>query len=238
MSVTLTREGRIALLTLDDGKANALRPDTLHALDAALDEALDCGALVLAGRPGFFSGGLDTRHLPTLSPDEQHAAFLLFARVLVKIWDYPRPTIGAVTGHAIAGGALLALAQDVRVGADGAWRFGLTEVPLGLPMPTFGVEIVRCSTPRCLQNELLLHGRVFTHAEAREATIFEDLYSPERVIENALRRAAPLSKLASDAYSITKQRLRGGAGARAMAALVDEVPPFLTLFRERMPGAR
>lgn len=236
MSVTLTRHDAVALVTMDDGKANALGPELLQDLQAALDEALAGGAraLVLAGRPGFFSGGLDLRRLPALSLDDQLACFHLFARVCLRLYLFPVPTIGAITGHAMAGGALFALATDVRFGADGAHRFALTEVPLGLPMPSFGIEIVRHSIPRAFEAELLLHGRTVTLAEARERGIFEDLYAVERVVEVALRRADLLARIPPDAYALTKDRIRAEGADRAAAALTGEVEHFITLFRQRI----
>lgn len=232
MSVSLTREGRVALITLDDGKANALRPATMSALLDALDalEAEDIGAVVIAGRPGVFCGGLDLKLLPTLSHADQLAAFDQFGRMLLRVWTFPIPTVAAVTGHAIAGGALLALTTDLRYGSDGAFRFAINEVVLGLPMPTFGVEIVRSVVPEWDQADVLLHGRTLTHAEGRDRGMFLDLHSVERVIEAAMLRARRLSAVPRISYATTKARLRGPLLERAMATMDAEVPTFIEAF--------
>lgn len=240
LSVKLTREGAVAVVAMDDGKANALRASTLADLDAALDDALAGGAraLVLAGRPGYYSAGLDLKFLPALPFEEQVALFEHFARVLLRLYVFPLPTVAAVTGHAMAGGALLALAQDVRIGAEGSFRFALNEVAIGLPMPTFGIEVLRGAVPRWAEAELLLHGRAFTLAEARDRRVFEDLEECERVTACAVRRAAGLAKIPHDAYALTKERLRRQGAESAMAALDGEVAHFMQVFRERFPAQR
>lgn len=236
MSVTLERHGPVAVLTMDDGKANALRPDSMAALDAAFTEALDGGAraLVIAGRPGFFSGGLDLKLLPTLPAEEQAEALRQLGRLLLRLYLLPVPTVAALTGHAMAGGALLALACDVRVGADGAFRMAVNEVAIGLPMPSFGIEIVRGSVPRWAQVDVLLHGRTFTLAEARDRCLVEDLYVLERVAETARLRAAKLATIPAVAYSSTKERLRGPGARQALEAVGAEVDQFIDEFRSQI----
>ena len=240
MSVTITREGPVALVTLDDGKANALRPATMKPLLDALDrlESTDIGALVLAGRPGLFSAGLDLKLLPTLSREEQLAAFDQFGRLLLRVWTFPVPTVAAVTGHAVAGGALLALTTDLRYGSDGSFRFAINEVVLGLPMPTFGVEVIRSVVPEWDQADILLHGRTLTHAEARERGLFVDLHSVERVVEAAMLRARKLSAVPRVAYATTKARLRKPLLDRALATIDAEVPTFIEAFARVMATRR
>lgn len=233
--VTLTHDGPVAVLTLDDGKANALRPDLVDALDAALDEAERAGAVVLAGRPGFFSGGLDLKALPTLSRADQRAFFLRFGEVLTRLALCPRPLVGAITGHAIAGGALLALATDVRFGSAEA-RFGLTEVPLGLPLPGFGVELVRQAVAAPWLVEVALHGRVYTHAEAAGRHLFEAALAPEAVLPAAMERARALAAIPVPSFTITRRRLREAPMTAALAALEGEIDDFLDRFAARTAG--
>lgn len=233
--VTVEARGPVAVLTLDDGKANAVRPELLAALDAALDEveAGDTRSLVVAGRPGFFCGGLDLKRLPELSRAEQRDTFAHFGRVLTRLFLFGRPTVAAMTGHAIAGGALLAMACDVRLGVDGGYRFGVSEVAIGLPMPAFGVEVVRAAVPGVHLAEALLHGRLYTHAQAREVGMVEGLNLPERVTDVAVARARGLAEVPSEAYALTKRRLRAASADAALRALDDEIEDFLDRFARR-----
>jgi enoyl-CoA hydratase len=220
--LTLTRQGRIAVLTLDDGKANALRGGNIAALWNALGEleASDARALVLAGRPGYFSAGLDYKTLPTLTTAERSRVLSLLGFMLLRLLTFPRPVVAAVTGHALAGGALLALASDVRVGPEGDYRFGITEVAIGLAMPTFGVEVARASLSQPLLDDMLLRGRVVPYGEARDRGVFASLHPTGEVLANAVARAEALADLSPEAYGLTKRRLRA-AGAAAAEVTID-----------------
>lgn len=230
--VVFERSERVAVLTFDDGKANAFRPSTLEALACALDaaEASDVGALVLAGRTGFFSGGLDLKVLPTLDRAAQQAMFDRYARLMLRLWTFPCPTVAAVGGHALAGGAILALTADVRLCVDGPYRFGLTEVSIGLPLPTFGVELARAAVSGPVLTEATAHGRAWSLADARRCGFFESAHSAEALLPEALERARGLSRLGRAPYARTKRALVADGLARAEAALAQEIPGFLDAF--------
>lgn len=223
--------GPVALVFMDDGKANALSPAFMRGLRDTLREAAGAhGAVVLAGRAGFFSGGLDVKLLPALPHAERVEMVKELGRLLLDVFLCPRPVVGAVTGHSLAGGALLALACDVRMGVEAPARFGLNEVAIGLPVPTFGVEIARTVVSPQWQTELCLHARVLTLPEARDRGIFESLHAPEALLDAAVARATPLAAFSTSAYEATKVRLRGPAAATARAALDDEIDGFLRGF--------
>src|SRR4051794_12719907 len=142
----VTREGRVAVVTLDDGKANALALEQFESLSVALAEvrASDAGAMVLEGRPGFLSAGLNLKVLPNLELPELMQVLKRFAQVVGdELFNLPLPTVAAVSGHAIAGGCMLALGCDVRLMARGNFKLGLNEVPGGIPLPVFAVEMMR-----------------------------------------------------------------------------------------------
>lgn len=237
-----TAEGAppVAVLRMDDGKANAFNPATLDALAAALDEidASDAHALVIAGRAGFFSGGLDLKALPKLPTAEKRAVLLRFGEVLLRVFTFRLPTVAAVTGHAIAGGALMALAADVRIGADLPARFGVTEVAIGLPVPSFGLLLARAALAPPALVEIALHARVLSLREAHARGVFRDLAPDGAVLDAALAAAAELGKLHGPAYAETKRLLWGADIARTQDGLADEIARFISLFEARFPEAQ
>ena len=122
MSMTYQLDGHVAVLTFDDGKANALSHQALDALEAALDRAEadpDARAILLAGRPGRFSAGFD---LATMTAGVEEMRWLVGAgaNLIARLLLEPLPVVAACTGHALAAGALLLLACDQRIGAS--WR--------------------------------------------------------------------------------------------------------------------
>jgi enoyl-CoA hydratase len=229
----------VAVLRLDDGKANAFNPASLAAISAALDEidASGAHALVIAGRAGFFSGGLDLKALPHLPTVEKRAVLSLFGEVLLRVFTSRVPTVAAVTGHAIAGGALLALATDVRFGADLPARFGVTEVAIGLPVPSFGLLLARAALAPPALVEIALHARVLTLREAHGRGVFYGLYPEDAVVDAATAYASDLARLHGPAYATTKGLLWDAELARIRGGLADEVVRFIELFESRFPVA-
>ncbi len=226
----------VAVLTLDDGKANALSSATIARLGADLDavEGSGAGALVLAGRTGFFSGGLDLKELPALAPDARTETFARFARLALRLWTFDRPVVAALTGHALGGGAILALGADVRVGVDTeSARVGLIEVAVGLPVPRFAVEMARAALPAPTLVQALTHGRAWNLREARDAGWVEALAPADELVAVATVRAGGLAKLARAPYVATKTALQEPWRARAEAGLAADVASFIAAFDAR-----
>jgi enoyl-CoA hydratase len=231
-SIKLERRDDVAVLSLDDSKANALNRSFMQAFREALVEAASsAGAVVLAGRAGFFSGGLDIKLLPTLPHAERVETVRELGAMLLALFTLERPVVACLTGHALAGGALVALACDVRVAADlPKARFGLNEVAIGLALPTFGVEIARAVVPVEHLTELVLHARTLSMTEAHARRIVQSLHAPDEALNAAVAHAQSLAGLAREAYAPTKQRLRGPTAALVRASLDGEIESFLARF--------
>src|SRR5207253_10125627 len=110
--VNLDWRDDVAVISMDDGKANALSPDAIAALNSALDEVDrrgPAGAVVLAGRPGVFSGGFDLNVMRGGDLDAIGALVRSGGELVLRLFSAGRPTVAACTGHAIAAGAPLLL---------------------------------------------------------------------------------------------------------------------------------
>ncbi len=214
----------VAVLTLDDGKANAMSVDWFHELAAALDRAeREAGALVIRGRDGFFSGGLDLKLLPTLSPDGVRNLSEVFARTMLRVHQLPIPAVAAVTGHAIAGGAVLAFACDLRFAVGGPYRIQLNEVAIGIPVPAWMAHIADTAVPPRWRAQTLLHARAFSPVEALDRGIVDGIASSsDEALAHAHAAALPLTKLPRTAYAESKRRLRAEGAERALARLAEE----------------
>lgn len=230
-AIKLEQREQVTVVSVDDGKANALNSALMRALRDTLREvAKTAGAVVLTGRAGFFSGGLDVKLLPTLSHGDRVEMVKDLGHLLHAIFLLERPVVAALSGHALGGGALMALAADARIAADAKLRFGLNEIAIGVPVPSFGVEIARAAVPAHWQAEAVLHGRTYSPVEALARGLVEAVVAPETLLDAAVARAAPLAALPTGAYLTTKQRLRG-AGAHVMTATLDEeIENFLKSF--------
>ncbi|MDX2166537.1 MAG: crotonase/enoyl-CoA hydratase family protein [Deltaproteobacteria bacterium] len=214
----------VALLTLDDGKANAVSPAVIAALNAALDRAAreEAGAVVLAGRPGRFSAGFDL----SVMTAGQDALFSLVkggAELALRMFEFPRPVVIACTGHALAAGAVFLCSADVRLGAAGAFKIGLNEVAIQLPLPTFALELARARlTPRWLTRSVT-QAHIFDPAAAVEAGFLDATTDAATVVDDAVAHAARLAALPDPAFRLTKQRERGALIAQIRATLDADI---------------
>jgi enoyl-CoA hydratase len=219
--------GGVATLTMDDGKVNALDTGVFREIGAAFDECADDAAIVLAGRPNMFSAGLNTRVLPDLDDDAFVELLDAFARTTHRIWLEPRPVVAAVTGHAIAGGTILAMACDHAVAADGDFRWGLTETTIGFVMPRWVIALARGNVRADRLDDLILPGATVAPPEAVECGFADALAPPDEVLGTALTRAKELAALPRAVYAETKRRLRGPASAAAIGDLAQDTRELL-----------
>ena len=221
------------------GPANALDPALVARLGASLDEAEAAGRpLVLTGNGRFFSAGLDLAGLPE-DRDEMGAFVDAFDEFVRRLFLFPCPTVAAVNGHAVAGGAILATACDVRIGATGGYRIGVSEVQLGVIFPAAAFEVLRAAVPPERTAEVLLRGRLTGPEDALANGFLHELAEPEALAARAAERAEELGALPREAYAHTKRELRGGFAERALSQRAEKREGFLdTWFSEESQALR
>jgi enoyl-CoA hydratase len=217
--VSYRADGRVATLTLDDGKVNALSEAMLAEIGTALDRAEADGMVVLlTGRAGIFSAGFDLLVLRAGGdPARQmvRAGFELAARLL----SFPAPVVIASPGHAIAMASFLLLSADYRLGADGPYKITANEVSIGLEIPQAAIEICRQRlSPAALSRALLL-SEVFGPGDAQQAGWLDRVVPAGELAGAAAALAAGLAQLDPAAHAASKLRLRGPIVAGIRAAL-------------------
>jgi enoyl-CoA hydratase len=198
------------LIQMDDGKANALGFDMLEQLAVALDQAEAAGkVVVICGRPGKFSAGFDLSVMGQ-GGDAMVKLLRTGAGISQRLLTMPTPVVLAVSGHALAMGALMLLSADYRIGVHGTYKIGLNEVAIGMTMPYFGVELARARlAPRHLNTALSL-ARVYDSAGALEVGYLDEVVSEEDLLPHALAVAEQLAGLDMTAHKQTKARIREG----------------------------
>lgn len=218
----------VAVITIDDGKANALSHPTLAGIEDALDRAEQDGAkaVVIAGRPGKFSAGFDLSVM-TSGPEQARDLLARGARLGIRLFEFPRPIVLAVTGHALAMGGILLCCADVRVGADGPFKIGLNEVRIGMPVPAFAVEVCRDRlSPRYFTAAIQL-AHIHTPAEACEAGFLDEIVDPEQLSARAMAIGTDLAEsLHAIPFKLTRMTIRGALAAELREGLVRDLESF------------
>jgi enoyl-CoA hydratase len=196
------------LLTMDDGKANALSFAMLDALNEGLDAATATGkVVVIAGRPGRFSAGFDL----SVMGEGGEAMYRLLkqgADTSARLLAFDTPVILAVTGHAMAMGALICLSADYRLGVAGNFKLGLNEVTIGMTLPWFGIELARARLQETALTEAVALARIYDPETAREVGYLDEVVSEEEFSERLAGLAQQFSALNMTAHRETKGRVR------------------------------
>jgi len=218
-AVTMTVEDGVAVVRLDDGKANALSMAVISGLHEALDKAVaDASAVCLAGNGKALCAGFD---LTVMRGDIEGMVELVRSggELLMRLYGHPQPTVAAVTGHAMAAGALLVLACDTRVSGDAPAKIGLNEVAIGMTLPAFAVELARDRLSKRYLTRATVEAEIFPPEGALAAGYVDMIVAADQCERTAIDIARQLGQLDAAAYAGTKKALR--------QATIDRVMPTL-----------
>lgn len=225
--VTYRLEGAVAVITLDDGKSNALSPAMLKALNGALKQAeQDQAVVLLRGREGIFSAGFDLKVLKR-SPTEALAMLRGGFELLERLLTFPAPVVVACFGHAMAMGAFALLASDYRIGVSGDFKLATHEVAIGLTMPKAAIEISRLRLSPAYYTRAVLLAEIFTPETARAAGFLDRVVAPEELDAVAFEVAGELAKLDMRAHHQTKMRSRGDTVRAMRKAMLTDTGGFV-----------
>lgn len=214
-------------LTLSGPGKNALSSAMMSFILAELDRAAGAPVL-LTGAGDAFSAGLDLKEVSTRDDETMIEFLVLLEACMTALYLYPGPTVALVNGHAIAGGAVLALCCDVRVASNKPTaKIGLNEVALGLRFPPRILSIVRRRIPNVHHEEVLLGAGLYDPGAALRVGLVDHVADDAPAVARA--RLAALAAHPAEAYAQTKRDLRGdenglypeGAHPRALAELVS-----------------
>ncbi|MFN2377716.1 MAG: crotonase/enoyl-CoA hydratase family protein [Candidatus Binatia bacterium] len=204
--VSVSMEGAVALVKVDDGRANALSHAVLDALGAALDRAEKEGAraVVMTGRDGRFCAGFDLTVMMA-GPRERRSLVEKGAHLFLRMIEFDRPIVAASNGHALAAGAVWLTAVDWRVGADIEAKVGLNEVAIGMPLPIFATELARERLSKRHFLAATAHARLYAPRDAVDAGYLDEVVPAGELLAAAKARAVALGELKDPAYGLTKR---------------------------------
>jgi enoyl-CoA hydratase len=201
-------EDEYALITIANGKANAISYEVIEGIHKGLDAALEEDkVVVLTGQHGIFSAGFDLK-IMTKSPESAKELVTKGSKLSLRMLSFAKPIIIACSGHAIAKGGFLLLSADYRIGVEGPYKIGLNEVMIGMTMHYAGIAIARAKLTDVYLNRSVSNSEIYTPKEAVKAG-FLDMVVPEGQLEQATAKVAKLfSKLNTKAHAETKVRVR------------------------------
>ena len=230
------RNNGIEVVTLQRPPVNAMDLallEELKGLFTALADSSSARAVVLTGQGPTFCAGLDVKVVPQYGKAEQLRLLEVLNEIILAVYGCSLPVVGAINGHAIAGGLVLALCCDWRIvavtdtPASGAEaQVSLAEVKVAIPYPVAAMEVVRSELSGQIARRLVLSGENLGLSEALSGGIFDESAPGDRLMETALAKAARYAELPRAAFSTIKRQLKEPTLSAIVSALHEGREPL------------
>ncbi len=198
----------IAILTFDDGKANAVSHDFIDGMTAGLDSAeKEAKAVVIMGKPGMFSAGFDLKEIQK-GQAEAVALVNRGAEMLYRLFGFPQPVIAGCSGHAVAAGAFTLLACDTRIGVAGDFKLGLNETAIGMTLPVFGHQLAQNRLSKRHLTAAVIQSQMYSPDEAVDAGFLDSVVNADELETACVAAAEQLMALPTATYGQMKRDTR------------------------------
>ncbi len=221
---------KIAVLSLDRGRSNAINSEMLSELSRTIrnienDDSI--AGLILTGKDGFFSAGLDLIELYDYDEDQIKAFWLDFLTLVTELASFKKPLIAAITGHSPAGGCVLAICCDYRIMAEGKFIIGLNEVPVGIIVPENIFHLYAFWLGTANASRFLLEGKLMNTAEALQCGLIDEVVNPESILHAAERKMLTYIQLEKNTWQQSKMNIRRELLKKVSADPTDMLNPML-----------
>ncbi|MGQ0831984.1 MAG: crotonase/enoyl-CoA hydratase family protein [Microthrixaceae bacterium] len=217
--VTYALEDGVGVVRIDDGKVNVISHRVIDLIHRYLDNAEgEARAVAIIGRPGKLSAGFDLAEM-TAGIERTRALVGAGGKLLMRIFGHPQPVVVAVTGHALAAGALLTLACDTRIGADVPAKIGLNETAIGMGLPRYATELAAARLAAGHLTRGAVQAELYDPAGAVDAGYLDRVVAADDCETTAIAEARRLGELRTGAYSHTKLALRSEMIQRVLAGI-------------------
>lgn len=201
-------EENYAIITIANGKANAISHEVIEGLNASLDKAEQENKIViLTGQQGIFSAGFDLKVM-TKSPESAKELVTKGSRLSLRMLSFPKPIIVACSGHAIAKGGFLLLSADYRIGVEGDFKIGLNEVMIGMTMHHAGIAIAKARLAPIYLDRSVNNSEIYNPKDAIKAGFLDVIVPEDHLLPTAVKVAKMFSQLNEKAHAATKVKVR------------------------------
>ena len=205
---TYKEEDNYCIITLNNGKANAISNKVIEELNHHLDIAeKNQKIVILTGTEGMFSAGYDLKTM-TSSPKAATELVTQGSTLALRLLSFPMPIIVASTGHSLAKGAFLLLCADYRIGTEGAFKIGLNEVAIGMTMHNAGIAIAKARLAPVFFERSVNNSEIYAPKDALTAGFLDKVVTAEALLPTAIKVATLFSELNKKAHAQTKLKLR------------------------------
>ena len=215
----ISSQGSIAVVKMDHGKVNAMDIEFCEGLCGRLKilAAEDCRGVVLTSATQIFSAGVDLLRLLDEEPGYVDPFLKALADCFRTLFEFPKPIVAAINGHAVAGGCVLAAACDHRIIAKRV-KIGVPELRVGVPFPPIALEIIRFVATQESFQAMVNGGATYRDEQAVAVGLADSVRESSEVSESAFASVEQLLTIPADVFRITKRQVRMPALANASQA--------------------
>jgi enoyl-CoA hydratase/carnithine racemase len=229
--IHVERHDQVAVLKLNRGVTNALNSQLLDELAENLRQVKDDSAVralaLGSANDKFFSIGLDIPALYGLARLDFSLFCQTFDRVCLDLYTWPGPTVAAISGHATAGGCILALCCDYRFIAEGRKLMGLNEVKLGVPVPYPADCILRRMVGAPNAREVMDTGAFYPPEKLLQMGMVDQVLPLDQVLPKAIEKARLEGVLPGEAFGLSKRSRVGQVEAQILEHLAEQEQLFV-----------
>jgi enoyl-CoA hydratase/carnithine racemase len=228
--IRVEHHGNVGLLTLQRGVTN---PWNLEFVNTVRDELRELrnndkvGALVFTGNEKFFSIGFDIPELFELNREGFREYYQAFNQMSLELYALPKPTVAAITGHAIAGGTIFVLCCDYRIIASGRKLMGLNEIKLGVPVPYPGDCVLRQLVGDRAARNVMESGDFYEPEALYDMGMVDQVLELDEVVPAALKYAGAMGAFSGEAYRVIKRNRVEMVEARIREHLAEKERVFI-----------
>ena len=225
------KEASVAVLTLNDGKMNAFSFNLIRSFNVALDKACHdkAGSVVIIGNKKALSAGFDLSIMGKGAGLDVAELFREGLNLMIRLFEFERPTIMASPGHALALGAIMLLTGDFRLGVKDhpKAKIGMNEVAIGMTVPKFAMQLAKHRMPASHVPRSTTLAEIYNTQSALEACYFDKLVSIEHLRIEAIKEGKRLGMLRNPGFKKTKQFERGNVIAIMRSSVPEEYERML-----------
>jgi 3,2-trans-enoyl-CoA isomerase len=209
----ITTSNGLATLTLDRGRSNPINHQMVKELVACIKQLNDddnVGGLIITGKPGFFSSGIDLIEAYDYDEEQIKQFWIDFLALPGTLSAFKKPLIAAINGHSPAGGCVIALCCDYRVMVEGQFIIGLNEIPVGIIVPDGIFKLYSACVGERKAYQYILEGKLLNPTEAHSSGLVDEICTAENLQYVAEKKATALMQFNALTWSTSKINLRTG----------------------------
>lgn len=210
-TIKVTIKDKIAVLALDRGRSNAINSEMvseLHQMVRNIEKDDSIAGLILTGKDGFFSAGLDLIELYDYDQEKIKEFWKDFLNLVTTLVAFRKPMIAAISGHSPAGGCVLAICCDYRVMAEGKFIIGLNEVPVGIIVPESIFHLYSFWLGNAHAYRFMLEGKLMNAREALTFGLVDEVVPHESILHAAERKMLKFIQLERTTWQQSKVNMR------------------------------